>query len=348
MNDQSNDNDLALVSLIEQLERTPDRDPGVVSDAKARFLVQAQSFQSTVSNTPKQRHIEWKTIFSRKGHPKMATISTLILIFTILFGGTGATVYAAQNSLPDETLYPVKLMTEDIRSGLSTQSEDRLELALQFAQKRLDEMLAMNQAGHHPTSAVDDRWEYQIQSALRLTANMSETELAQALSQVRERLMEQDRLLSQHLEAHPTDPTLERVHEQLRDHLQLVDEGASDHDAFRSRVHNNDFGHHPEQEPGDMHQPGIVPGHTQTPFSHPAEPEHRSTDVPHQAATLQPTHHPEEEQHQATMQPQHTPQPEQHQNNPDPDSNPSEPEHNNDNGGDHSGGDDGGHQGGHD
>ena len=127
MNNQSNEQDVALVSLIEQLDRTPDRDPDVVSEGKARFLIQAQSLQSTVSNTPISRHIEWKTIFSRKGHPKMATISTLILIFTILFGGTGATVYAAQNSLPDKTLYSVKLMIEDIRSGLSTQQEDRLE-----------------------------------------------------------------------------------------------------------------------------------------------------------------------------------------------------------------------------
>lgn len=273
----------------------------------------------------------------------MATISTLVLIFTLLFGGTGATVYAAQNSLPDETLYPVKLMTEDIRFGLSPRSDDRLELALQFAQKRLDEMLAMNQAGYHPATSVGDRWEYQVQSALRLTANMSETAFTQSLNRVRERLMEQENQLGQHLETHPTDPTLERVREQLRDHLGLLDEGLGDHDAFRSRVHNNDFGHHPEQEPGDTHQPEIGPDYTQTPFLHPAEPEHRSTDVPHQSATLQPTHHPEEEQHQATMQPQHTPEPEQHQNSPDPTSHPSELEHSND-----SGGDGGEHRGGHD
>jgi hypothetical protein len=348
MNNIPEGQDFELISLVEKLRSAPERSPRMAANGRVKFLVEAQTYHPAVSRPHERRHIEWKTIFSRKAHPKMATFSTLLLIFTLLFGGTGATAYAAQNSLPDETLYPVKLMTEDIRSGITVQSDDRLELALQFAQRRLDEMLAMNQAGQPLSSVVETRWEQQIQSALQLTANMNETAISQAMRQVRERLMEQDHQLSQHLETHPADPILEQVHEQIRDHLQLVDQGVSDHDAFRSRVHNNDFGHHPEQEPEDTHQPGIVPGHTQTPFSHPAEPEHRSTEVPHQAATLQPTYHPEEEQHPATMQPQHTSQPEQHQNNPDPDSHPSEPEHNNDSGGDHSGGDDGGHQGGHD
>lgn len=343
MNSISEEQDFEIVSLVKKLQQSPERDQRAATGGRAIFLAEAQMYPLPVSITPKRRHIEWKTFFSRKANPKMATISTLILIFTLLFGGTGATVYAAQNSLPDETLYPVKLMTEDIRVGLSPRSDDRLELALQFAQKRLDEMLAMNQAGYHPATTIGDRWEYQVQSALRLTANMNETAFTQTLNQVRERLMEQENQLGQHLETHPADPTLERVREQLRDHLGLLDEGLADHDAFRSRVHNNDFGHHPEQEPGDTHQPGIGPDNTQTPFLHPAEPEHLSTDVPHQSATLQPTHHPEEEQHQATMQPQHTSQPQQHQNSPDPTSHPSEPEHRND-----SGGNGGEHQGGHD
>lgn len=343
MNSISEDQDFEIVSLVEKLQQSPERDLRAATDGRAIFLAEAQMYPLPVSRIPERRHIEWKTFFSRKANPKMATISTLILIFTLLFGGTGATVYAAQNSLPDETLYPVKLMTEDIRVGLSPRSDDRLELALQFAQKRLDEMLTMNQAGHHPATTAGDRWEYQVQSALRLTANMSEKAFAQALNQVRERLMEQENLLGQHLETHPADPTLERVRERLRDHLGLLDEGLGDHDAFRFRVHNNDFGHHPEQEPGDTHQPGIGPDNSQTPFSHPVEPEHRSTDAPHQQSTLQSTHLPEAEQHQTTLQPLHTPQPEQHQNNPDPTSHPSEPNHGND-----SGGDGGEHQGGHD
>ncbi|MBE0697180.1 MAG: hypothetical protein IH586_09675, partial [Anaerolineaceae bacterium] len=176
MNNISDEQDVELVSLVKTLNRTPDRDPRIVSDRKARFMAEAQAMQSTVSNRPERRHTEWTTFFSRKAHPKMAAISTLILIFTLLFGGTGVTVYAAQNSLPDETLYPVKLMTENIRTGLSTQSEDRLELELQFAQKRLDEMLALNQEGHPLTTVVVNRWEEQIQTALRLTANMNDAE----------------------------------------------------------------------------------------------------------------------------------------------------------------------------
>ncbi|HMN13075.1 MAG TPA: DUF5667 domain-containing protein, partial [Bellilinea sp.] len=210
MNSISEEQDFEIVSLVKKLQQSPERDQRAATGGRAIFLAEAQMYPLPVSIPPKRRHIEWKTFFFRKANPKMATISTLILIFTLLFGGTGATVYAAQNSLPDETLYPVKLMTEDIRVGLSPRSDDRLELALQFAQKRLDEMLAMNQAGYHPATTIGDRWEYQVQSALRLTANMNETAFTQTLNQVRERLMEQENQLGQHLETHPADPTLER------------------------------------------------------------------------------------------------------------------------------------------
>jgi len=349
MNSMTEEQDFEIISLVEKLNHTPERSSHAVTIGRAVFLADAQMYPLPVSKTPERRHIEWKTFFSRKANPKMATISTLILIFTLLFGGTGATVLAAQNSLPDQALYPVKLMTEDIRTGLSPQSDDQLELALQFAQKRLDEMLAMNQAGHHPATNAGDRWEYQVQFALRLTANMDETEFTQSLSRVHELLMGQENLINQHFETAPADPTLERVREQLRDHLGIVVEGLVDHDAFRSRVHNNDFGHQPEQGPGDTHEPEGGPDPMQTPFSHTQEPGHPSSDVPHSGATLQPTYHSFEEQHQSTMVPQYTSQPKQHQNNPEPTTHPSEPNHNNnDSGGDHGGGDGDGYQGGHD
>ena len=59
--------------------------------------------------------------------------ASVVLICVFLFGGAGL---LAQNSLPGDALYPVKLLTETIRLDLSNQNP---ALEAQFAQRRIDE-----------------------------------------------------------------------------------------------------------------------------------------------------------------------------------------------------------------
>jgi uncharacterized membrane protein YgcG len=53
---------------------------------------------------------------------------------------TGATVYAAQDSVPGDLLYAIKKGTEDARLLLASKGVDKVELNLEFAQTRLVEM----------------------------------------------------------------------------------------------------------------------------------------------------------------------------------------------------------------
>lgn len=64
----------------------------------------------------------------------------LFLIFALVAGG-GGTAYASQDSLPGETLYAVKLATEDVRLAIaSVNSEKQAGIRIELAQKRVEEI----------------------------------------------------------------------------------------------------------------------------------------------------------------------------------------------------------------
>jgi hypothetical protein len=78
-----------------------------------------------------------------------------------LIGGTGATVYAAQDSLPDSPLYRVKLGTEDVRLWFVFDDPSKADVLLDQSDERVREIRQMLQAGKtvpgNVLSALDDR-----------------------------------------------------------------------------------------------------------------------------------------------------------------------------------------------
>ena len=60
----------------------------------------------------------------------------------ILLSGTG-TVFAAENSLPGDALYEVKMASEEVRLALTRGDLDRAKLEVAFAQRRIVEMEEM-------------------------------------------------------------------------------------------------------------------------------------------------------------------------------------------------------------
>ena len=88
---------------LDNLKQVPERNPQVVARGKANFLRQAVSLKAD------QRQSGWinnlfPTNSSKERLPMLKPIMAVILVITILFGGTAGTVYAAQSSLPDQPL----------------------------------------------------------------------------------------------------------------------------------------------------------------------------------------------------------------------------------------------------
>jgi hypothetical protein len=108
----------ARVNLMEHIHasRPAKRSPGAVSKAGARQV--------------------WYTAWLK---PVAIAIAAILVISAL---GTG-TAYASQDSLPGDTLYPVKLGTEQLQRVLTSNDAAEVELELKFANTRLGEIAAI-------------------------------------------------------------------------------------------------------------------------------------------------------------------------------------------------------------
>ena len=76
--------------------------------------------------------------------PRWATAAIAVLVLLVASSGT---VVAAGNSLPDQTLYPVKLATERVRLALTPSTLGKAEYYAKLVDKRVSEIISMSDKG---------------------------------------------------------------------------------------------------------------------------------------------------------------------------------------------------------
>jgi hypothetical protein len=188
-----------------------------------------------------------------------------------MFGGAGVTAAAAQSSLPNEALYPVKLLIEDIQWGSAPTPEAQIDVQLDHAQQRVREMVQLTDRGAAIPAEVPVRMQTQLQAALQIAAQLDDQSMQAALDRIQlrtqDQLREMDRL---HLNEAAQALT------QIREMAQL---GQRDPQLFRARMGTG--------------RPADVP--PQPPITPQADPSH----TPQPSRTPQPSH---------TPQASHTPQ----------------------------------------
>ena len=144
-------------------------------------------------------------------------VVSVIVIASLLLGGGGVGVAAAQSSQPGDLLYPVKTWSEDVYTNFLFGDQVRFEYALTLADRRIEEMRTMFEAGEVPEEALQLRLEEHIRTALELAVQRIEN-AEPLLEQIRLRMEEQLRLM---LEQHSGQtPRGEMVQNQVRDMLQ--------------------------------------------------------------------------------------------------------------------------------
>ncbi len=242
--------DPQLKQLFDDLKPVPPRNPARAAHGRARFL--AESAQP-VSQNAFLRLINQILQF-RKERFSMNTILTLVLVFAALFGGTAGTVYAAQDDLPTETLYPVKTLTEDLRLALASEPETRLTLLTDLAQTRVEEMAQLAQAGVVPPEATLARWQEHTRQALDLAASLPEPDMLRTMEHLRDQLRDQLRLVEQCAATGEPLQTMTRARDMLREHLRLLDGGLADPQGFRNAAQHG----FPAEQPGG-YGPGNPP-----------------------------------------------------------------------------------------
>ncbi len=175
----------------------------------------------------------------------------LVLVLAVMFGGAGVTAAAAQSSLPNEALYPLKLLIEDVQSGLASTPDAQIDVQLEHAQQRVREMVQLTDRGMAVPFDVPVQLQTQLQAALQIAAQEDDQSMQAALNRIQLRTQDQLREMEQlHLK------NAAQVLTQAREMAQL---GQSDPQFFRER-----FGHGrpADAPPQPAMTPQVAPSYT--------------------------------------------------------------------------------------
>jgi len=128
-----------LLKIALAIGEPPDVKPSPDFKLKARVRLMEQIHEKgAVARWPWSRHSDPLRVMPETRRFSMARIAiVMVLTVSALAGGT---VYAAQDSLPGDFLYPVKLVYEQVRMMLRGDDVGRAERVLSFADRRVMEM----------------------------------------------------------------------------------------------------------------------------------------------------------------------------------------------------------------
>lgn len=238
-----------LKYLLHQLQEVPAREIELVSSGRSQFLEEGRILRISETGKLAQRVIDPNKTISKGTRRKTGTpvwngLMAAILAVVVFFGGTAATVFAAQGSLPDEALYPLKTLSEDARLSLTSSTQGQLNLALEFSDRRLAEIAALQAAGKPIPQNVTDRFQKEADFALTMVAAMNDTEMAQGLSQALTRAEVQLQIVSALVAGHPADQVIQAVATRLQEQIQLMNLGHGNPQGFRLQVGKRANGMH--------------------------------------------------------------------------------------------------------
>ena len=136
-----------LLRIALEIREPPDVKPSPSFKVKARVWLMDQIHErQTVTKLPWFRYNSQMKPISYISRFSMASVILVIVVALIALGG--GTVYAAQDSLPGDALYPVKLGTEQVIMLLPGNDVVKAERAVGFAERRIGELEALAEKGH--------------------------------------------------------------------------------------------------------------------------------------------------------------------------------------------------------
>ena len=181
----------------------------------------------------------------------VAVLLTGAVSLTALGGGVA---WAASDSLPGDTLYPVKLTAEDARLAFASAPGNQVGLALQFAEERVEEIQALAAAGRRVPDETIARMEQHAERALTQAARASsDEEMIGLLTQIAERVRVQAQMLEQVQAMAPqqAQARLEHAVRVCRQVSENAEGGLSDPSTFRWQ-HRQEQETEPPGEAGEM------------------------------------------------------------------------------------------------
>ncbi len=189
-----------LHALIETKSRNPERE----NQGRSAFLDEAEKMALGVSQMAINRHNnkekENPSLYRfslKEKKPMLSTLTAIILAISILLGGSGLSVAAAQSSLPDGFLYKLKLLSEEVYMDLTAEPQAQFQIALELIDRRGEEINLLIEAGDDLTAETTNRFREQIEQTIRLALNLPEDQVVPAFEQIQYRLAGQLETMTQ-------------------------------------------------------------------------------------------------------------------------------------------------------
>jgi len=167
-------------------------------------------------------------------------VLAVLIALSVLGGGGAGAVYASQSSIPGDFLYPVKLLSEDIQLDWTADPARQLEMNLEMAQERLQEMEQVKQADREIPEelfrGVYNHLDNSLQLGARLFADDPEAQL-----KLNARVQMQVQNLEQYGSS-ATSPEVQQLQQQLREQLRAHERAGQEEEIT------------PEPEAGDVEE----------------------------------------------------------------------------------------------
>lgn len=264
--------DQQAISLLEKIKPVAERDESAASHGKTVFLSQAEALKATGSSSTVPELNQKRSKASRRWMLGLNPILTILILVLVVLGSSTTTVYAAQNSAPDQFLYPVKLASEDLRLSLASNPKDSIGMSLEFSNRRLEEGARMADDQKTVSESIPSRWLHHIHDLFEHSQSFDNVQMQQSMLQIQQELTQQLQTVDTLLVKHPDDPALLKLHSEILASQALVKNGLNDPQAFRQKIQTSngkEIEDEMENESSRLHDEqedhSIAPGGTPTP-----------------------------------------------------------------------------------
>ncbi len=280
--------------VLEPLRRDRNIDPKSADEIKKLFLMQADSLRQGLIAQPetgnKQNRPGINGVFRVFQHnPGLKALMAVVMAAFIILSGSSITVAAAQSSLPGEPLYAIKSWSEDVRLSMTHSTEAKLNLTLDYTNRRLDEISGLFAGGQDFSDQSSDRYQEELENALLLATQLDDTQMLDALEQIKKHAEYQGMTIEELIDKLPPQagPAIVRLQARLAEQIQLSNFGESDPQAFRVHIRDRHQKQQDSKHSTATDQPeSILPGMTLTPVPQQDDGEnkktHQPTDMPGQ------------------------------------------------------------------
>jgi hypothetical protein len=252
-----------LKKELEKIQEVPQRGLQASHASRENYLAQIRNLKPMpaaakpgAKRTPALRRRSWVS--------RLAAIAAVLLV---LLSGLGGTIYAAQASGPDDLLYSVKTLTEEIQVSLENDPQQRLDLYVSFANRRLNEIQSELDSGEEVSEKALALLEKHNEKMLQEAAQMGGQGLDNALRQIEQNLQRQTQMMEK-LQGQATDsvaPGLVKAQEKIRERLELVENGIKEPQGFQDKIreqkeNSDNPGQGNKEENGSSNKPETPPG----------------------------------------------------------------------------------------